>query len=112
MSISINLATNSSISQTRSMRPFIVLRILVGIFALSTVVLAVILAINNRTTTETNGNNELCVTSYCVKAANYLIESIDETVEPCEDFYQFVCGTWIKNNRIPDDYQTTASPKQ
>ncbi|CAF0916014.1 unnamed protein product [Adineta steineri] len=85
------------------MRPFIVLGILVGIFALSTVVLAVILAINNRTTTETIGNNELCVTPYCVKAANYLIESIDETVEPCEDFYQFVCGTWIKNNRIPDD---------
>jgi len=35
--------------------------------------------------------------------ANYLIESIDETVEPCDDFYHFVCGTWIKNTRIPDD---------
>ncbi|CAF4460683.1 unnamed protein product, partial [Adineta steineri] len=48
-------------------------------------------------------NNELCVTPYCVKAANYLIESLDESAQPCEDFYQFVCGTWIKNNRIPDD---------
>jgi predicted metalloendopeptidase len=35
--------------------------------------------------------------------ADYLIDSIDESVEPCEDFYQFVCGTWLKNTRIPDD---------
>ena len=35
-----------------------------------------------------------------------MIESIDETVEPCEDFYHFVCGTWIKNTRIPDDGKT------
>ncbi|CAF0727802.1 unnamed protein product [Adineta steineri] len=95
----ISISTYSSMSPTRSKRPFVVLGILVGIFALSTAVLAVILAMNSKTTE----NNELCVTPYCVKAANYLIESIDETVEPCEDFYQFVCGTWIKNNRIPDD---------
>ncbi|CAF4631796.1 unnamed protein product, partial [Rotaria magnacalcarata] len=30
-------------------------------------------------------------------------ESIDEGVQPCEDFFQFACGTWLKNNRIPDD---------
>ncbi|CAF0828341.1 unnamed protein product [Adineta steineri] len=94
-----SISTDSAMSQTRSMRPFIVLGILVGIFALSTAVLAVILAMNNKTTAD----NELCVTPYCVKAANYLIESLDESAQPCEDFYQFVCGTWIKNNRIPDD---------
>ncbi len=35
--------------------------------------------------------------------ANYLLESIDESIEPCENFFQFACGTWLKNNRIPDD---------
>lgn len=38
-----------------------------------------------------------------ISIANYLLESIDESVEPCEDFFQFVCGTWIKNARIPPD---------
>ncbi|CAF0827881.1 unnamed protein product [Adineta steineri] len=109
-----SITGDSSMSQTCSEKPFIVLGILVGIFAFSIVVLAVILSMNNKTTTETIENNELCVTPYCVKAANYLIESIDETVEPCEDFYQFVCGTWIKNNRIPDDSNvvTTLDPLQ
>ncbi len=41
--------------------------------------------------------------------ANYLIESIDETIEPCENFYQFACGTWLTNNRIPDDGKLTFS---
>lgn len=36
-------------------------------------------------------------------SANYLLDSIDQSIEPCEDFYQFSCGTWLKNNRIPDE---------
>ena len=31
------------------------------------------------------------------------MESIDETIDPCENFYQFACGTWLTNNRIADD---------
>uniref|UniRef100_A0A913IE97 Neprilysin n=1 Tax=Strongyloides stercoralis TaxID=6248 RepID=A0A913IE97_STRER len=30
-------------------------------------------------------------------------ESIDEKIDPCEDFYDFACGKWIANNDIPDD---------
>jgi hypothetical protein len=40
--------------------------------------------------------------SRSVWLANYLLESIDETVDPCENFFQFACGTWIKNAKIPD----------
>jgi putative endopeptidase len=31
------------------------------------------------------------------------LTAIDKSAEPCVDFYQYACGTWMKNNPIPAD---------
>lgn len=31
-----------------------------------------------------------------------IIESMDVTADPCQDFYQFACGQWVENNPIPE----------
>eukprot|EP00064_Thunnus_orientalis_P020988 superscaffoldBa00006100_g21142 len=46
---------------------------------------------------------EFCLTPECIEAAGSILSKIDRSVNPCEDFYSFSCGGWLKENPIPED---------
>ncbi|KAK3104371.1 hypothetical protein FSP39_000406 [Pinctada imbricata] len=35
--------------------------------------------------------------------ASRLTQSLNQNVDPCEDFFEFACGTWMRKNVIPED---------
>ena len=37
------------------------------------------------------------------------LNSMDRSADPCVDFYQFVCGGWMKNNPIPPPHTSLQS---
>lgn len=43
----------------------------------------------------------ICESQECKDIANYVKRSMNTSVDPCSDFYQFTCGGWIKEHPIP-----------
>lgn len=65
----------------------------------------VITAETSKTTksVDSKKNDEVCMTPGCVHAASKMLEQMDSSVEPCDDFYNFACGQYVEDTIIPDD---------
>ncbi|TWW61956.1 Membrane metallo-endopeptidase-like 1 [Takifugu flavidus] len=46
--------------------------------------------------------NPVCTTADCVTAAARLLQNMDTSVKPCDNFYQYACGGWLERHVIPE----------
>lgn len=47
-----------------------------------------------------------CSTLSCVHAAATIIQKLNTQVDPCDDFYEFACGSFIEQQHTPDEKST------
>ncbi|KAI8889922.1 zincin [Backusella circina FSU 941] len=51
----------------------------------------------------TQTTNNVCQTVECRETAKSILAYVDFNVDPCSDFYQYTCGSWLKNATLPPD---------
>uniref|UniRef100_A0A4W4FRD4 Neprilysin n=1 Tax=Electrophorus electricus TaxID=8005 RepID=A0A4W4FRD4_ELEEL len=71
----------------------------IGLLTIVSLLFVIIVALIVLFATQSDG---VCTTADCTRSASRLIENMDPTVDPCENFYQYACGGWLKKNIIPE----------
>lgn len=51
----------------------------------------------------------VCESSVCKERAQLILASVNQSADPCDDFYAYVCNRWNEAHPIPDDL-TVMSP--
>lgn len=47
-----------------------------------------------------------CKTRQCKNVKQYIVDSRNTSVDPCDNFYTYACGGWMKKNKIPKTSST------
>ena len=104
--------SNSSPSKFNRLKVYLVRRtplerclMLAVIFLLVTSVVSTFFYHRNKS------SEPLCLTSACVEAAYSLSSGMNQSIDPCTDFHEFVCGRWVRTNLIPKGHASWSTTK-
>ncbi|XP_013888080.1 endothelin-converting enzyme 2, partial [Austrofundulus limnaeus] len=78
----------------------VVLSVMLLVFRLSLVACLVVLGLGS----SSDSGRGLCLSPTCITVTSQIMEAMDRSADPCQDFYQFSCGGWIRKNPLPQGH--------
>lgn len=48
-------------------------------------------------------NSKVCTSTICAHEATIMKRYLDERIQPCENFFEFACGGFVRNTVLPED---------
>lgn len=94
-----DMGTSKSVNQSSASRT---IKIALVIFICITGILALLLLLATQGLINFH-KERYCLTPECIEAAASIREKMNVSADPCDNFFQFACGSWMENNPIPDD---------
>ncbi|XP_038658776.1 phosphate-regulating neutral endopeptidase PHEX [Scyliorhinus canicula] len=81
------------------------LKVALFVFVAATLILSILLALVGMRGNDVH-SEERCFSPECSEAAVLIFNKINWSADPCENFFEFACGRWIKETPIPEDYSS------
>lgn len=102
-----SLLRNTSTQHSKSVWCYISIisiAFLIGFIILAAVFVGLFVTAQNRANSLGAKQEQQCLSSQCVSLSAAVLASLNESVEPCQDFYKFACGGWESTNVIPEGH--------
>ena len=84
----------------------IVIIVFLSIFLLLTTIISVTFVVLYARRASSSSSSDVCQSDACFDLSVQIKGSMNEDVDPCEDFYNFTCGNWAIYNGITEGIPT------